>query len=68
MELSAIPAEARPWETYWRNRIADEIALEREKVKRYYQRDKYGMKDEHFTRLNIFSLCESISRAKAGEE
>lgn len=63
-----VPAEAKPWETYWRNRIGDEIAKERDKTKRYYQRDKYGMTDEQFVRLNIFSLCESIARTKWEEK
>ena len=64
MQENSVPAEAKPWETYWRNRIGDEIAKERDKTKRYYQRDKYGMTDEQFVRLNIFSLCESIARTK----
>lgn len=28
------PEEAKPWESYWRNRIGDEIAQERDKTKK----------------------------------
>lgn len=55
-------------EAYWRNIIANEIAGERDKIKAYYQsRFPNGMEQEHFVRLNIFSLCESIARAKSGD-
>jgi hypothetical protein len=55
-------------ETYWRNRVGDEIALQREKVKTHYQRNNDGMTDEQFVRLNIFSLCESIARTKWSDQ
>jgi len=58
------PEESKGWETYWRNRVGDEIALQREKAKAHYQRLNDGMTDEQFVRLNIFSLCESIARTK----
>ena len=52
-------------ERYWRNLIADEIKAEHDKVKKYYQKkgmNTGGMSPEEHTRLNIFLLCESISR------
>jgi hypothetical protein len=52
-------------ERYWRNLIADEIKAEHDKVKKYYQKkgmNAGGMSQEEHTRLNIFLLCESISR------
>ena len=52
-------------ERYWRNLIADEIKAEHDKVKKYYQKkgmNAGGMSKEEHTRLNIFLLCESISR------
>jgi hypothetical protein len=51
-------------EDFWRNKIGDEIALEREKIKKYYQKNGNQMTDEQFVRVNIFSLCESIARTK----
>jgi hypothetical protein len=51
-------------EAFWRNKIGDEIALEREKIKKYYQKNGNKMTDEQFVRVNIFSLCESIARTK----
>lgn len=51
-------------EDFWRNKIGDEIAQEREKIKKYYQKDGNKMTDEQFVRVNIFSLCESIARTK----
>lgn len=58
--MNTVPAEAKYWESYWRNRIADEIAEERIKSQRYFQRDKYGSDKSHI--LNIYSLCEIIAR------
>lgn len=58
------PAESRVWETYWRNRVGDEIVSQRDKVKSYYHKDGKEMTDEQFVRLNIFSLCESIARTR----
>jgi hypothetical protein len=52
------PPESKPWETYWRNRIAEEISLER---KNY---EDNGIKDEYSVQMNIFSLCESIAKKK----
>jgi hypothetical protein len=52
------PPESRAWETYWRNRIAEEISLER---KNY---EDNGIKDEYSVQMNIFSLCESIARRR----
>jgi len=51
-------------ETYWRNRVGDEIALQREKVKANYQKNSSTMTDEQFVRMNIYSLCETIARTK----
>lgn len=63
--LPEIPADAQATETFWRARIGEEIAIERENTKKYYQRiNPNGMDREQFVRLNIFSLCESIARSK----
>jgi hypothetical protein len=45
-------------ETYWRNRIAEEISLERKSY------EDNGIKDEYSVQMNIFSLCESIARKR----
>jgi hypothetical protein len=52
------PSESRAWETYWRNRIAEEISLERKSY------EDNGIKDEYSVQMNIFSLCESIARKR----
>lgn len=53
-------------EQYWRNLIADEIHAEMTRVESYYMKkgmNSGGMSNEEHTRLNIFRLCESISRS-----
>lgn len=68
MTLPPVPPGAGEHEQYWRARIGEEIAMEREKTKKYYQRlNPEGMTTEQFVRMNIFSLCESIARSKKEE-